>query len=289
MPTDMGTVADYTHLTALRAGRPTLLTYNAADDCCFRSGTTLEPLLAAARPAFAIVGAADKLRSHVNHVPGTHNFEQENREQFYAMLADFFYPADATFQRAEIPSRDDVKTADDLHVPLPPDNVDFHRPAVDLLAELPHDVRLPTDRASAEEWQRDRRARLASLLRVPHYKLSSDRETAGAVPGCKTIARLLRCGESWTLPCVELVPQKAAPKQTVILVADAGRGSTAKDVQRLITDGCRVLVVDALGLGESKVQAQDPSYLYPLFLAAIGERPLGIQACAIGGDSEVRA
>ncbi len=77
------------HLTALRAGRPTLLTYNAADDCCFKSGHTLEPLLAAARPAFAIVGAEGKLRAHVNHVPGTHNFEQENREQFYAMLADF--------------------------------------------------------------------------------------------------------------------------------------------------------------------------------------------------------
>ncbi|HEV3138701.1 MAG TPA: hypothetical protein VGZ26_12375, partial [Pirellulales bacterium] len=31
-PSDMGLVADYTHLTALRAPRPTLLTYNALDD-----------------------------------------------------------------------------------------------------------------------------------------------------------------------------------------------------------------------------------------------------------------
>ena len=38
-PTDMATVADYTHLTALRAGRPTLLTYNASDDCCFNRRT----------------------------------------------------------------------------------------------------------------------------------------------------------------------------------------------------------------------------------------------------------
>src|SRR5262249_52356249 len=35
-PTDMAMLADYTHLTALRAPRPTLLTYNAADECCFK-------------------------------------------------------------------------------------------------------------------------------------------------------------------------------------------------------------------------------------------------------------
>ena len=38
-PSDLASVADYTHLTALRAPRPTLLTHNARDTCCFRANT----------------------------------------------------------------------------------------------------------------------------------------------------------------------------------------------------------------------------------------------------------
>ncbi|HVU88902.1 MAG TPA: CehA/McbA family metallohydrolase [Pirellulales bacterium] len=279
-PTDMAAVADYTHLTALRAGRPTLLTYNASDDCCFKSAHTLEPLLAAARPVFAIVDASDKLRSHVNHVPGTHNFEQENRERFYAMLGEYFHPGDASFVRAELPSRDDLKTADDLHVPLPEDNADFHRLAVGLLAALPPRDALPRDRAAAVAWQRARRDQLRALLKVPDYKASVVSETTGALAGVTVVSRQWRCGDAWTIPGVEFVPA-AKPQRTTIVLADAGRASTAAEVERLLRRGDRLLAIDPLGLGESTVQAQDPSYLYPLFLAAVGERPLGIQAAQL--------
>ena len=36
-PSDLATVADYTHLTALLAPRPALLIYNQKDDCCYQS------------------------------------------------------------------------------------------------------------------------------------------------------------------------------------------------------------------------------------------------------------
>jgi len=91
-PCDLGTVADYTHLTAMRAPRPTLLTFNSKDDCCFASGHALTPLMEAARPIFGLYGAENALRSHVNDVPGTHNYEKENREEFYKMAGDFFFP-----------------------------------------------------------------------------------------------------------------------------------------------------------------------------------------------------
>ena len=42
-----------------------------------------------------------------------------------------------------------------------------------------------------------------------------------------------------------------------------------------------MLTIDPLGLGESTIQVQDPSYLYSLFLTAVGERPLGIQAAQL--------
>jgi hypothetical protein len=280
-PTDLGMLADYTHLTALRAPRPTLLTYNASDQCCFKSGHTLEPLLAAARPIFALYGAEDRLRSHVNHVPGTHNFEQENREKLYAMIGDFFYPDDKDFVRAEIPSQSELKTADELDVPLPADNVDFHRLAESLARALPDRPPLQADKPAAESWQRQQREKLKALLRVPDYQARASSENTRRQDDLQITTRLLAVGDSWTLPAVEIAGPAAESGQTVLLVADAGRGSAAGEVARLVAAGKRVVAVDPLLWGESKVKVQDPQYTFPLFVACVGERPLGIQAAQL--------
>jgi dienelactone hydrolase len=285
-PTDMGIVADFTHLTAMRAPRPTLLTYNASDDCCFKSGHTLAPLLEAAGPIFALYGSENKLRSHVNHDPGTHNFERENREQYYAALGDYFYPNDKQFIRAEIPSEAELKAAEELNVPLPSANLDFHTLAVKLVAELPRERALPIGKADAESWQRGRRERLKALLRVPRYEVTASTEKAkptGKVdePAARVTARKLKIGNDWTLPAVEIAPASKPNSKTALLVADAGRATVAAEAQRLAAEGFRVLAVDLLAQGESKVKAQDPDFLYPLFIAAVGERPLGIQAAEL--------
>ena len=284
-PTDMALVADYTHLTALRAGRPTLLTYNASDDCCFKSGHTLEPLLQAARPIFGLYGAESRLRSHINHVPGTHNFEQENREQLYAMLGDFFYPNDKNFVRTEIPSDPELKTAEQLHVPLPDANLDFHRLAVGLLGEVPRANTFPTDKTAAESWQRQQREQLKALLKVPHYEAVSTSEKTNRVGVNRVTSRQFRIGSDWTVPAVEFSAETSATggpgQKTALLIGDAGRASLAGQAEVLLQTGYRVLAVDPLLWGESKVKAQDPDYLYPLFVAAVGERPLGIQAAQL--------
>ena len=276
-PTDMATVADYTHLTALRAPRPTLLTYNAADDCCFKSGHALEPLLQAAHPAFALYDAGDRIRSHVNHVPGTHNFEQENREQLYAMIGDFFYPGDKSFVRSEIPSTAEVKTPAELDVPLPTDNVDFHRLAASLLPSLPREAALPTERAKAEPWQRERRKELIALLKVPNYDVASGEEKTSVAGDCTTTSRVLKCSTTWSVPAVEFASRFTPALKTAILVSDAGRTSLAAEVVRLTGAGYRVLAVDPLLWGESAVKAQDPAYLFPLFVAAVGEHRWGFK------------
>ena len=59
-PCDLATVADYAHLTAMLAPRPTLLTYNAKDNCCFAAGYALPPLLDAARPFFKLFGKDER-------------------------------------------------------------------------------------------------------------------------------------------------------------------------------------------------------------------------------------
>jgi cephalosporin-C deacetylase-like acetyl esterase len=54
-PNDLATVTDYAHLTAMRAPRPTLLTFNATDNCCFASPHAMQPLVDAAAPIFKFV------------------------------------------------------------------------------------------------------------------------------------------------------------------------------------------------------------------------------------------
>lgn len=290
-PTDLAALADYTHLTALRAPRPTLLTYNAKDDCCFQSGHALEPLLRAARPAFALYGAADDLRTHVNHEPGTHNFERENREQYYAMIGDHFFKGDANYPRQEIASDAELRKLEELLVEMPAENVDFQRLAMKLAEGLPRREMLPTTLDAAREWQRDKRERLGTRLHVPRYAVNwrAAVELPSTPAGCQTYR--LRVGGLWTVPVSEFAAQSAEPKGTVLLVADSGRAQQASEVERLRAAGYRVLAVDPLFWGESAIKGSDPAYLFALFTSTVGERPLGMQAAQLaaiarwlGGD-----
>lgn len=270
-PCDMATVADYTHLTAMRAPRPTLLTYNSKDDCCFKSGYALEPLLNAARPIFQLYGREDALRSHVNDVPGTHNYDRENREAFYQMLGDFFYPGDKNFSAEEVPCDKEIKTKQELTVPLEK-NESFNTLARALAKDLPRQADLPGDLAAANAWQQAGRTRLRELLRAKRYQLQAIKGESRSVQDIRATFWRLSLDASWTVPAVELV--RGEPKRTAILVADRGRASATAEVLRLLAADCRVLAVDPTNIGESA----GGNFLLQLLEGAVGERPLGIEA-----------
>ena len=126
LPNDLATIADYTHLTALLAPRPALLTYNSRDNCCFESAYALPPLLAAGEPIYRLYGKATALRSHVNNDPGTHNFERDNRQALYRIVGDSFFTADKNYPREEISCNAEIKTREQLNVALPAHNADFN-------------------------------------------------------------------------------------------------------------------------------------------------------------------
>ena len=99
-PVDLGLYADYTHLTALLAPRPTLLIYNARDNCCFRADYALPPLLEAARPVFDLYGRAGRLRDHVGFDVG-HNDGPDDRRALYGFLSDVFFEGKGSFSTEE--------------------------------------------------------------------------------------------------------------------------------------------------------------------------------------------
>ncbi len=290
-PVDMAVTADYTHLTAMLAPRGALLTYNFKDDCCFASDHALPPLVEAARPVFQLLGYDSRLRTHVNHDPGTHNFDRDNRQAFYRLLHDEFFPGNPRFSTEEIESESELKTADQLRVELPKDNADFHSLATALAQSLPRDVRLPQDASAARAWQQVRRAKLREILHAHDYEARGELIGAAGNGQATAVYWRLNMTDGWVVPVVEMAPgprfepaaandarspKQAAPRATAIVVADAGHAATAPVVQRLLAEGRRVLAVDPFGVGEA--QTKDRAYLWNLLTSSVGERPLGIIA-----------
>ncbi|HVS36641.1 MAG TPA: acetylxylan esterase [Gemmataceae bacterium] len=295
-PTDLATLADYTHLTALMAPRATLLTFNAKDDCCFEAGYALPPLLNAAEPIFRLYGKETYLRYHVSHVPGTHAYEKDNREALYRMVGDFFYPDEAHYDAHEIPCDDEIKTKEQLAVDLPADNLDFHALAVRLSKDLPRNGSPPADRADAEKRRKTGREKLREIVRATDWTVQADADgddgsgdgRGGVTPPLQIRYWRLRLGDDWTVPAVAL--WRGEPKRTAVLICDGGRRSAAADVDRLLQDGARVLAIDPFDFGEAKPiypggDAREPKYAsnseWELQLATVGERSLGIQASQV--------
>lgn len=285
-PVDLGLSADYTHLTALMAPRPTLLTYNAKDNCCFVAGSALPPLLAAAEPVFKLYGKEANLRTHVNDIPGDHNFGQENREAHYRMLGDHFF-AGKPFDAHEIPSGDEVKSKDQLHIPLPEKNASLHSLALDVMRELPRDAAIPTETAEIEPWQASRREALKKILRYqPLSAIAESVATEKVLTKGKAEVTVqfwkLKLNDRWTVPATEFVPDSATG--TTIILADTGRKSLTPQVEALIEQKQRVIAIDPYYFGESALGG--PDFLYAILVSTVGDRPLGIQAAQLAAIAD---
>src|SRR5262249_51608376 len=189
-PVDLASIADYTTLTAMRAPKPTMISNNAYDNCCFRGDYANSPLIWAARPFYVLYDAAEKLTAHINFDAG-HNYGQENREAFYRFVRDNFYHGDETaFSEKEIPSESDVRTPEQLRIPLPPDNVDFHKLALKLSEGLPRKT-TPTT--------------LADAVKVHIYKVTAtEAASVQEVEGTRLRYWRLRLDNDWTVPAVEM-------------------------------------------------------------------------------------
>jgi hypothetical protein len=273
-PVDLETVVDYSQMTALLAPRAALLTYNFKDNCCFKADHALPPLVGAAEPIYQLYGKADHLRSHVNHDPGTHNYGLDNRQQFYGMLKDFFFADRNDITATEIPSEKEVKTADELKVGVPADNLNFNSLARKLAAELPRDATIPTVPGELTPWRERKRALLRETVHAHDWDLAEMAVGTQKVREWNETDYWLRIGGKWTVPAIELAPAK--PKGTVVVLADGGRVKAAEEVSRLLQGGQRVLAVDVFYFGESKIRLHPD--LFAIAVSSVGERPLGIQA-----------
>ncbi len=274
-PNDLAVYADYTHLTAMLAPRAALLTFNQADNCCFEAPYALPPLLAAARPSYAHYGKSDRLHSHINIDPGTHNFDEDNRTALYRMFVEYFKDGENSYDAAEINSDKDLKAKEMLSVPIPAENISLNALAAELAKSLPRDAKLPAGDATAVAWQNQAREQLNALLRTERdqYETVAEQQNSFTLDGVRVTYWRLRVGD-WTVPVVDFFPLDA--KVVSIVISDDGRAACAADVHKLVAEGNRVLAVDPFYFGESKISQMD--FLFAFMVATVGRRPLGIQA-----------
>ena len=275
-PTDMLRIADYPQMTAMLAPRPALLIYNERDDCCFPTPRARPSVFEPVVRFYTLFGRTERFRFHNNTVPGTHNYDRDNREQFYRFLNDVFRP-ETDRRDAEIDVESEVLPIDSLRAGVPEGNRGFGHLAEQMLADLPRRSTRHSRSAALAEWRSERVARLGDLLRIPQERDVRVVRTAApeAGPdGVTVVRRTLRIGRVWTLPAVEVGP--SAPVGTALVVSESGRAAAGESVSALLKRGLRVIAVDLALSGECD-PAQTAKWQQAIMIGAAGERLLGIQ------------
>jgi dienelactone hydrolase len=268
--TDFRDGQDYTHLVALRAPRPTLLIYNAEDDCCFRAPLVKPYIFDAIKGFFKLYGREEALSWYENRDPGTHNYQLDNRQQSYRFFAKHFnLPA----MGDEIPVDAEIKTYEELVVGLPKDNLT-------ILGLARQRTRLITRQPS--QTTGSGRERLRAVVR---YKPVTVKH-AWAVGNTRNKGletRSLQFQMSNDLSAIGVLAQATASPDVApatIVLNDGGKKAASETVSDAVNRGERALVLDLLLRGDaSPTNPGSPEYAQ--MLSATGDRLLGMQAAQL--------
>jgi len=259
-PTDLLVGQDYSHFTAMRAPRPTLLIYNAEDDCCFRAPLVKPYIYDAVKPFFKLYERAENLGWHENLDPATHNYLLDSRLQAYRFFSRHFGLPEITGE----PGVDsEIKSYDDLVVGLPPDNLTILGLARKLARDLPR--KSPS------------RERLAEIVRYREVHARPWALDNSKNKGLETISGRVDFSNGLSVTAVWLKAMGAARvNEVTILLNDKGRKESAGLASERINRGEGVLAADLLFTGDSVPQRGATAFAQ--LLATTGDRPLGIEA-----------
>jgi hypothetical protein len=272
--TDLFEGRDYPWLAAMMAPRPTLLVYNAEDDCCFRAPMVKPGVYDAVQPFFALFGKPADFAWHENRDPGTHNYQLDNRMAAYEFFSRKF---DVPAIKEDPAVGSEVRSFDELKVGLPEDNLTI----VGLARQFAGQIR--RDTLSSDPSARDvERNRLRAIVR--YRPATIDRVwTTGITKhlGVETKAHLfvmsgLTSNGIWLKPIG--TPDSAA---ATIILDDKGKGVTASHTADRLNRGEQVVAVDLPFQGPA--WKQEESYLFQQMIYTTGDRPLGIEAAHLIG------
>jgi len=257
-PVDLTTVLDYQDMTAMLAPRPALLILNH-DDGCFRAGRTRPVIYDAVKPTYRAFGALDSFETHDNMDPGTHNYDEDNRNQLYRFLNRHL---EMDTPEHDIHCEDEIFPEHELEVGLPVEQETLRHLAVVRAKSLAAKRRHPRTAAEKRRLRRD----VAKVVRLPDWpKRVRTIKRSGTMEVCA-----LRAG-GLTVPLVGRVRQGGAAE---LMVSDWGRNSLR--VQLPVPLASSRFVADIFGTGENAY-----SFRHVAIVESAGLRALGIQVAQI--------
>lgn len=283
---------DYPALTAMRAPRPTLLIFNAGDNCCFRAPIVKTDVFDAVKPFFALYGKEDQFQFYENTDIASHNYGLSNREQAYRFLTESFGLHDIS---GEIPVGNDVKSYSDLAGGLPSNNLTIIGLARQFAAELKRPSP-PMAPAEKKAWQTSQQAQLIKVIRYKPVTLSralaEDNTHGNGVVSISyrfDFSNGLSAAGVW----IKALSSPDNAPMTVVL-NDGGKKVAANEVWGRLSEigdrlsrGEQVLVVDLVFTGDGAPNLTDSSgmpaasWTIVQMLDGIGKRPLGMESAQL--------
>jgi dienelactone hydrolase len=281
-PTDFFIGFDYTQLTAMRAPRPTLLIYNAEDDCCWRASLVKPYVFDQVQPYFSLFGKADNFTWHENIEPGTHNYQLDNRMQSYHFFVKHLHLPPI---ESEIPVAAEIKSYDELRVGLPKDNLTILQLAEKLTRNNTQPP-IPSLKADRDRWASAERDELRDLVRYHPTSVKHPWALANTKnKGVETRSYLFEMSNELIATGVWLKGTTTPDNAPItVIISDTGKKAAADRISDLVNRGEQVLAIDLLFFGDAKPEKPGPEE-YAHMLATIGDRPLGIEAAQLVGIS----
>ncbi len=277
--TDFISFLDYTHLTAMRAPRPTLLIFNENDNCCFRAPRMKRYLFDEVRPFFSLYDAADKFGWYANTDPGDHNYQLDNRLRSYEFFAKSFGLPPVP---RETPAEADIKGREELDVGLPKDNLNLLTLAREFAKHIDRPP-IPDNGSPLEAWKDRERDRLKQILRYHPVGLDSPPWPVANFwgGGLKTIGYRFDFNNGLSANGTWLKSTGVSDNSSwTVVLDDRGKKESAAAISDRVNRGEQVLAVDLLFFGD----AATPKFYYPVYdrmLAMLGDRSLGLEAAQL--------
>lgn len=291
---------DASTFVAMRAPRPTLLICNAEDfdyPAAFEKTYLYDPV----RPFFRLFGHEDRFEWHENTDPGNHNYQLDNRLAAYRFFAKWF---DMPAVESEIPVGSEIKSFEEQAVGLPKDNLTMLGVAKKLADRIER-APVPAESDAKAEWRRSQTARLKKVVRYQevgidrawglftrkHHELETRSYRFDFNNGLSATGVWLKA---------IYVPENAP---ATLVLNDEGKKASALVVSERLNREEQVLAADLVFTGDMKPSGflgsfpifETPSTPAPYFggtgasaahllcetLAAVGDRPLGIEAAQL--------
>lgn len=279
---DLLSNSEYTHLTALIAPRPLLQIHNAED--IFRSHRVKPGTFDALAPIWELYGADEDFLFHENFDPADHNYQADNRLQAYRFFADKFGLAEVG---GDLPVGAELKSASELEVGLPTDNLTILGIARKLAARIERESP-PAGKRQRATWAKEQREVLRETLRYTPVRIDRAWFLSGTrMRGLDTRAYRFDFDNGLSATGIVLAAMASEPgsRPSTILLHDEGRSAAADAVAARVNRGERVLAANLAFTGDATLPGDRPERNIQV-LAAIGERPLGIEVAQLLALSE---